>query len=143
MGCGGSKPADDQASAAPSSSGGASSTSKLDQGPRASESRADEALAEHGQQLFQTKGCSACHTFGKRGTGPDLAGVSMRRTAQWMENQILHPDVMVKDDPISHALFGEFALQMPNQGLTPDEAKAVIEYFKHRDHEQNEKADKA
>jgi hypothetical protein len=24
---------------------------------------------------------------------------------------------------------------MPNQGLTPDEAKAVIEYFKHKDHE--------
>jgi hypothetical protein len=27
---------------------------------------------------------------------------------------------------------------MPNQGLTPTEAAAVIEYFKHRDHEAGE-----
>lgn len=139
LGCGGSKPADgtqDQAS-----TGGAAasaSTSKLDQGPRAGEAPANETLAEQGEKLFQTKGCSACHAFGKRGAGPDLAGVTMRRTARWMENQILHPDVMVKEDPIAHALFGEYALQMPNQGLTPDEAKAVIEYFKHQDHEADE-----
>jgi hypothetical protein len=28
---------------------------------------------------------------------------------------------------------------MPNQGLTPEEAKAVIEYFKHLDREAHEK----
>jgi hypothetical protein len=59
----------------------------------------------------------------------------MRRTAAWMENQILHPDVMVKTDPIAHDLFAKFALQMPNQGLTADQADQVIEYFKHMDHE--------
>jgi cytochrome c551/c552 len=113
-------------------------TSKYDAGPRAGESRIDEAMAEKGAGLFKTKGCSACHAFGKRLTCPDLAGVSMRRTAQWMENQILHPDVMVKEDPISHGLFAQFALQMPNQGLTADETHQVIEYFKHMDHEAGE-----
>jgi cytochrome c551/c552 len=112
--------------------------SQYDGGPRAFETTGNEEMAEHGKTLFQTKGCSACHTFGKRSTGPDLAGVSQRRTAAWMEHQILHPDVMVKQDPISHGLFAQFALQMPNQGLTSDEAKAVIEYFKHRDHEAGE-----
>jgi mono/diheme cytochrome c family protein len=139
MGCGGSKPeANDQANAATHASSGTASVSKFDGGPRAAETPANEALAEQGEKLFQTKGCSACHTFGKRGAGPDLSGVTMRRTAQWMENQILHPDVMVKEDPISHALFGEFALQMPNQGLTPEEARSVIEYFKHQDQEKDE-----
>ena len=128
------------------SSGGSSvtavaSTSKYDAGPRAGQSAADEALAEKGEQLFKDKGCSACHAFGKRVTGPDLQGVTMRRTAQWMENQILHPEVMTKEDPISHQLFAQFALQMPNQGLTPGEAKAVVEYFKHRDKETGEKKD--
>ena len=28
----------------------------------------------------------------KRLTGPDLRGVTRRRTAQWMESQILHPE---------------------------------------------------
>ena len=107
--------------------------SKYDAGPRASATPANPELAERGKELFSTKGCNACHALGRRLTGPDLAGVSQRRTAVWIENQILHPDVMTKEDPISHELLAKFALQMPNQGLTPDEAKAVIEYFKQHD----------
>lgn len=105
--------------------GGVAATSRWDAGPRAAESKADEELAEAGEKLFSAKGCTACHAFGRKSAGPDLAGVSMRRTEQWMEQQILHPDVMVKEDPISRQLFAQFALQMPNQGLTADEAKAV------------------
>lgn len=124
--------------AAPQAGGSAAAAtgaSALDQGPRAAESPVVEDLAEQGEKLFQEKGCSACHTFGKRATGPDLAGVTHRRTAKWIENQILHPEVMTKQDPISRKLFSEFALQMPNQGLTEAQARAVIEYFKHQDHE--------
>lgn len=112
--------------------------SKYDAGPRAGEQPIDEHLAKSGEQLFKDKGCSACHAFGAKLSGPDLKGVSMRRTALWMENQILHPEVMVKEDPISHELFAKYALQMTNQHLTPPEAKAVIEYLKHQDHEQTE-----
>jgi len=133
-GCGRSKNSADS-TASTAATGTVAAISKYDQGPRAGASPWNHELSEQGEQLFKTKGCSACHTFGKRATGPDLAGVTMRRTAQWMENQILHPEVMTKEDPISHGLMGVFALQMPNQGLTPDEAKAVIEYFKHLDQE--------
>ena len=115
--------------------------SKYDSGPRAAESPIDEKKAEEGKKLFSSKGCTACHTFGKKMSGPDLAGVTLRRTEQWMENQILHPEKMVKEDPISRDLFAKHALQMPNQGLTPEEARAVIEYLKHQDHESNEKDD--
>ena len=120
------------------SSSGATSVaavSQYDAGPRAGAAPVIEDRAEQGEKLFTSKGCSACHAFGKRLTCPDLQGVTMRRTAVWMENQILHPDVMVKTDPISHGLFAQYALQMPNQGLTPDEARSVIEYAKHKDHE--------
>ena len=122
------------AAASPAASGAVTLPADLDQGPRAGESPFDEAKAKVGEGLFQTKGCSACHAFGKRVTGPDLAGVTTRRTARWMENQILHPDLMVKQNPISRELFAQFALQMPNQGLTPEEVRAVIEFFKHKDH---------
>jgi mono/diheme cytochrome c family protein len=117
------------------SAGESKSGSKYDSGPRAGESPVNEELAETGEKLFQLKGCSACHTFGKKMSGPDLQGVTMRRTATWMEHQILHPEVMVKEDPISRDLMAKMALQMPNQGLTPDEAKAVIEFLKHKDQE--------
>jgi mono/diheme cytochrome c family protein len=114
------------------------STSTLDEGPRANEGPRDETLAKEGEQLFKTKGCSACHAFGKRVTGPDLAGVTGRRTAKWIESQILHPEKMVKEDPITRKMFAEFALQMPNQGLTEAQARAIVEYFKHQDHETGE-----
>jgi mono/diheme cytochrome c family protein len=129
-------------SSTPSASSGTASTpssgpaavSQYDSGPRAGESPVNAALVAQGAKLFKDKGCSACHGFGKRLTCPDLQGVSMRRTTTWMENQILHPDVMVKEDPIAHDLFAKFMLQMPKQGLTADEASAVIEFFKDSDH---------
>lgn len=105
----------------------------LDQGPRAGETPHDPARATEGERLFQLKGCTACHAFGKRVTGPDLAGVSKRRTHKWIEYQILHPDVMVKQDPTARELFAQYALQMPKQGLTTEEAHAVIEYLKSKD----------
>jgi len=144
-GCGAQQSSGDGRSAAPatpaaSSAGAATATLPpgLDDGPRAAASEANEALAKQGEALFQSKGCSACHAFGKRVTCPDLAGVTRRRTAAWMESQILHPDLMVKQDPTSRALFAQYALQMPKQGLTPEEAKAVVEFFKHKDHEAGE-----
>ncbi|MGE5175274.1 MAG: c-type cytochrome [Hyphomicrobiales bacterium] len=125
-GCGG-----DKAAAPPSTAVGA--TSPYDVGPRAADSPVSPALATQGETLFKTKGCTACHTYGKRMTGPNLQGVTHRRTADWMEHQILHPEIMTKEDPISRALLAEYAVQMSNQGLKPDEAKAVVEYLKHLD----------
>jgi mono/diheme cytochrome c family protein len=147
-GCGGkqsgSEPAASNTASAPASSATGTTTmpavSPYDSGPRAAESPVDKEKAEQGEKLFQTKGCSACHAFGKKVTGPDLAGVTQRRTAIWMENQILHPEVMTKQDPIAHDLFAKYSLQMPNQKLTEDEARAVIEYFKHKDKEAGEAA---
>ena len=134
-GCGG-KSADTGSSPAPAAStpGGVAAVSQYDSGPRAAETPIDESKVEQGKALFSSKGCTACHAFGRRISCPDLAGVSQRRTVAWMQNQILHPDVMTKTDPIAHQLFATYALQMPIQGLTPDEAIAVIEFFKHTDH---------
>ena len=148
-GCGGQKPESEPAvpgaasTPAPSATGTTAmpAVSPYDSGPRAAESPVDAARAEAGEKLFQTKGCSACHAFGKKVTGPDLAGVTQRRTALWLEHQILHPEVMTKEDPIARELLAKHSLQMPNQKLTEDEARAVIEYFKYKDKEAGGKAD--
>ena len=117
------------------SGSGATVTSPYDTGPRAGEAPVEPALASKGEALFKSKGCTACHAYGKRLTGPDLKGVTQRRTAHWMEQQILHPEVMTKQDPISNQLLGTYMVQMSNQGLKPEEAKAVIEYLKKLDEE--------
>jgi cytochrome c551/c552 len=128
-GCGGGQ--SDKASAG--AAGVSASGSKYDAGPRAAEAALDHTLAAKGEQLFKDKGCSACHAFGARMSGPDLAGVAMRRTAQWLEQQMLHPEVMAKEDPIARQMIAEFALQMPNQGLQPEEARAIVEFLKSRE----------
>ena len=141
-GCGGQKSsgstavADTHASTPAATATGSTTIPKVspyDEGPRAAATPANHEAAERGEKLLQLKGCSACHAFGTKMSGPDLAGVSLRRTAQWMEQQILHPDLMVKQDPISRELFAKHALQMPNQGLTAEQAKDVVEYLKSKD----------
>ena len=134
-GCGGKKSESEPAAPSATSTTAVPAVSPYDSGPRAAESPVDEALAEKGEKLFQTKGCTACHAFGKKATGPDLDGVTMRRTALWMENQILHPEIMTKQDPIARELFAKHSLQMPNQKLTQEEARAVIEFLKHKNKE--------
>lgn len=133
-GCGGGGAKDQSATSAPDKS-------PLDNGPRAGDSPVAAALATKGEAIFKAKGCTACHAYGKRLTGPDLKGVTRRRTAQWMESQILHPERMIKEDPISRQLFAEYNLQMANQGLVPEEAKSVIEYLKKLDEEAEAKGE--
>jgi len=118
--------------AAPAAAAGG--TSKYDSGPRASDSPVDGGLAAKGKLLFTSKGCVACHAFGKVVTCPDLVGVPKQRTAEWMTQQILHPDVMVKEDPITMELRTHYKLPMTNQNVKPDEAKALIEYIKSMTH---------
>lgn len=142
-GCGGKK-AEENAAPAPAASGGATpaapesgagggtaAVSQYDGGPRASESAVDAALAAQGEKLFLSKGCTVCHAFGKKVQCPDLNPVAGQRTAAWMEQQIMHPDVMTKTDPISKSLMAQNnKLQMTNLNVKPDEAKALVEYIK-------------
>jgi mono/diheme cytochrome c family protein len=140
-GCGGKsetpaateQPAATVPSPTPDTSSAVATTSPYDSGPRAGEAATNGGMASKGERLFTSKGCVVCHGFGKVITCPDLHGVTMRRTAQWMEQQILHPDVMVKTDPITRELKTHHALPMTNQGLTADEARAVIEFLKKKD----------
>jgi mono/diheme cytochrome c family protein len=107
--------------------------SKYDSGPRAGESPVDAVLAAQGEKLFTSKGCVACHAFGRKVTCPDLNGASMRRTAEWMEHQILHPEVMVKEDRIAWELRKGFPVPMTNMNVKPEEARALIEFIKKKD----------
>ena len=89
-------------------------------------------LAKKGQALFQAK-CSACHKLDERFVGPSLRGVTQRRQPEWIMNMILNPNEMTQKDPVAKELLGEYLTQMANQGLTQDEARQVLEYFRQND----------
>ena len=90
--------------------------------------------AAKGKELFQSKGCVACHTIGSgKLTGPDLKGATERREEEWLKQWIKSPDTMVFSDPIAKELLAEYMVPMPNQGLTDQEVIEVITYLKYED----------
>ncbi len=89
----------------------------------------DQAMVAEGQVIFEAK-CAACHKMAKRYIGPQLSGVTERRTPEWIMNMILNPDGMVANDPVARQLLMEYSAPMANQNLTEDEARKVLEYFR-------------
>ena len=71
-----------------------------------------EATLQEGLKLYQ-QFCVSCHTIGGgRLVGPDLKGVTERRSQEWLVRFITDPDQMHKDDPIAIANLKE-AWQAP------------------------------
>ncbi len=93
----------------------------------------DKEMAEAGEKTFTTK-CSACHKMSDRYVGPPLANVTIRRKPAFIMNQILNPEGMYTRHPVIKQLLGEYMMQMPNQGLTRDEARKVLEYLRTESH---------
>ena len=89
----------------------------------------DEAMVAEGQVVFKAK-CSACHKISKRFVGPGLAGITERRSPEWIMNMILNPEVMVAENPIAKKLLAEYLAPMANQNLTEKEARQILEYFR-------------
>lgn len=93
----------------------------------------DDAMATRGAELFKNM-CSACHKMEKKFIGPALAGVTERRTPEWIMNMILNPEQMIKEDPIAKKLLVESNMAvMANQNLSEEEARAILEYFRQFD----------
>jgi mono/diheme cytochrome c family protein len=91
----------------------------------------DQALAAKGETFFSGT-CAACHKLDQRYVGPALAGVTKRRSPEWIMNMILNPTGMTKEDPTAQALLGEYMTQM-SVSVTQDDARAVLEFFRKND----------
>ena len=94
----------------------------------------DHALAEQGEKLFAAD-CSACHKLDQKYVGPALGQVLQRRTPTYVMNMILDPEEMYERHPVAHQLLAEFMTQMPNLGLSRDQARALVEYLRQGSHE--------
>jgi mono/diheme cytochrome c family protein len=92
----------------------------------------DANLAKSGEEVFQNM-CTACHKMDKRYVGPAIAGLTKRRTPEWIMNMILNPENMVANDPVAKTLLEEYVSPMANQNLTEDQARSVLEYFRQYD----------
>lgn len=89
----------------------------------------DAALAKQGEAVFEGK-CSACHKAAERYVGPPLGGVVGRLSPAFVMNMVLNPEGMYTRHPAVRKLLAEYMTQMPNQQLTRDDARAVVEYLR-------------
>jgi cytochrome c551/c552 len=90
----------------------------------------NEELAATGAAIFKQK-CTACHKTNARLIGPAMSGIYKRRAPEWVMNILLNPTEMLKKDPIANALLKEYNnIQMLNQNLKKEEARAILEYFR-------------
>jgi nitrite reductase (NO-forming) len=90
-----------------------------------------DPVAIAGKQAFESK-CLACHSIGQgKKLGPDLAGVTQRRSADWLTQWLKAPEKMLASDPVAQAMLKEYNnLPMPNQSLSDAEVRQYIEYFR-------------
>jgi cytochrome c1 len=89
----------------------------------------DAAMAGRGHDVFSLK-CAACHKMAERYVGPPLGQVLSRRTPTYVMNMILNPAEMVEKHPVARDLLAQFMTPMPNQQLTQEEARWVLEYLR-------------
>ena len=89
----------------------------------------DEEMARKGAEIYELN-CTACHAPDKEKLGPAPHNILDRRTPEWIMNMILNPEEMALKDPIARGLLVKYNTIMANQGLTHEEARAVLEFFR-------------
>ena len=74
---------------------------------------------DYGRQIFQEKNCISCHMIGGVGgkIGPELMGVVKRHSAQWLDEQLVNPELVYPGSA------------MPAYDLEPNARKALVAYM--------------
>jgi len=86
-----------------------------------------------GKGIYEVK-CQACHKLtNEKLVGPGWLGVTKRRKPEWIMNMITNVDIMLEQDPEAQRLLEECLVRMPNQSLTKDEARKVLEFQRNVD----------
>lgn len=93
----------------------------------------DPAKVKTGSALFQVK-CAPCHKLtDERLVGPGWAGVTERNKPEWIMNFITNPDAMIDVDPKLQAQLELCLVRMPNQSLSDDDARNLLEFMREND----------
>ena len=93
----------------------------------------DAAMAETGNKVYGVK-CSSCHKLSdEKLVGPGWKGVTARHSPEWIMNFITNTDEMLNKDPKAQAQLEICLVRMPNQNLTDEDARALLEFQRKND----------
>ncbi len=86
-----------------------------------------------GKSIYELK-CQSCHKLtDERLVGPGWKGVTQRREPHWIMNMITNVDMMLETDPEAQKLLEQCLVRMPNQNITKDDSRQVLEFMRSND----------
>lgn len=85
--------------------------------------------AGRGEKAYLRGGCNGCHVIGQVSSGPDLTGSLKRKGEQWVYEFSMDPESKF-NEPYTKGMIHYFNLRMPNQHMTSEETKDIVEYMK-------------
>jgi cytochrome c5 len=88
-----------------------------------------------GKNIYELK-CQSCHRLTEEKlVGPGWKNVTKRRKPEWIMNMAMNVDMMLETDPEAQKLLEQCMVRMPNQNLSKEDARKVVEFMRNNDGE--------
>lgn len=95
--------------------------------------RLDPKMASSGKEIYDLK-CSSCHKLSEEKlVGPGWKDVTTRRKPEWILNFVTNTDEMLNKDAKAQALLEICMVRMPNQNLSDQDARNILEFMRQND----------
>jgi len=93
----------------------------------------DQAKVSAGKATYELK-CQSCHRLtGEKLVGPGWMDVTKRREPIWIMNMITNVEMMLEKDAEAQKLLELCMVRMPNQNITKEDARKIIEFMRSND----------
>jgi cytochrome c551/c552 len=93
----------------------------------------DKKMAVAGSAIYDMK-CSGCHKLtAEKLVGPGWKNVTSRRKPEWIMNFVSNTEEMLNKDTTAQAMLEICMVKMPNQNLSDEEARAILEFMRKND----------
>jgi hypothetical protein len=88
-----------------------------------------------GQGIYELK-CQSCHKLtDEKLVGPGWKGVTQKRKPGWIITMITNPDEMLNNDADAQKLLEECLVRMPNQNVSKEDGRKLLEFMRSNDGE--------
>ena len=93
----------------------------------------DQKMVMAGKDIYDLK-CASCHKLtDEKLVGPGWKGVTDRRAPEWIMNFVTNTEEMLEKNEQAKTLYEICLVKMPNQNLSDDDARAILEFQRKND----------